>query len=292
MKIGKILVWLGRRLALAVIFLIMFIAVQSVWPLHLKASSASPMLLLRMLFVMCIFYSFAIAALAYRSQGTVIKRVTGLAVFIFGVASVQAVVESLFFRASVEIPIAQQYQMLGMGFIRAVLFALAAVLLIPAGKEVITEDIGWKHRSVGGWTIRLGVLSIVFPIIYYFCGFIIAWQNPAVREYYQNGSQISILPLFSFQIFRGLIWCGLAILALRTTQGRKVERTLVIGLAMGILHGIQLIIPSAYMPDTVRYTHLVELLVSISVFGVLSSWCLWGKTSSSVNEISNINSNV
>jgi hypothetical protein len=71
-----------------------------------------------------------------------------------------------------------------------------------------------------------------------------------------------------------LIWCGSALLGLFIIQRKKAEQIFCIGPAMGILHAIQIILPNPYMPDDVRYVHLVELLLSITAIGLLAAWGL------------------
>lgn len=270
--------WLARRLVLSVLFLMTFFLVQIIWPLTLQQSSVSQSETLAMLFVNCVVNALVVAELMHRSIGSRMTKIIGFSLFIFGVTTVQAIDESLFFKDFVGIPVPQQWQMMGHGLIRAVLMALAAVWLIPARHSKARDALNWRRRSTGNWILRFIVLALVFPLIYKFFGFVIAWQSPAVLEYYQFGVQIDQNRLMLFQVLRGLIWCSMAFLGLYLTRGGKVEQILGVGLAMGIMHSIQLIIPNAYMPEAVQYVHLIELLASISLFGIIAAWGLRGES--------------
>lgn len=278
MVIKKALLWLGRRLALAILFLLIFFLVQAVWPLNLAAAPVSPEETILMLFVTCAVNALVIAELAHRGIGPRYIRILGLAAFIFGVVTLQAIDESLFFKSFVGIPVPQQWQLMGHGLIRAILMALAAIWLIPARQAHSRYKLNWRQRSTANRVMRVIVLALLFPFIYKFFGYFIAWQSPAVLEYYQFGAQIDQTRLMLFQVLRGLIWCGMAWLGLYLTRGGKLEQILLIGLAMGILHSIQIIVPSSFMPEAVRYVHFVELLASISLFGIIAAWGLRGES--------------
>lgn len=286
MNINQVFSWLVRRLLLTLLFFSIFVFLHMIWPLNLKPNPISPAILTSLLLVMCFVNAVIVAGLAYRRSVSKRIMVMGLSIFLFGVIDLQAIDESLFFRDAVNIPVDQQLQLLMMGLINSVLMAMATVWLIQPRKEMAGDKFDWKIHDPKSWFIRIVSVALIFPVIYQFYGFSIAWQSPVVRAFYQNGIHISLITLCSFQIFRGLIWCGLALVALLITRGKRIEQIFYIGLAMGILHSIQIIIPSAYMPPEVCYIHFIELFISITNIGLLAAWMLSKKSDKTPLEVS------
>jgi hypothetical protein len=170
-----------------------------------------------------------------------------------------------------------------MGAVAAVLFAPGAVLVL--GKWKKEADASIEHRqpaSPGEWTWKIAVLGLVFLSLYYLFGYFVAWQIPAVRDYYGGtdpGSFIAQMKnvvigqpwMVPYQYLRGLLWAGLAVLVIRMMKGRWWEG----GLAASILFAVPslyLLLPNEMMPEPVRMAHLIETLPYQFLFGWIAAW--------------------
>jgi hypothetical protein len=113
-------------------------------------------------------------------------------------------------------------------------------------------------------------MPLLFLVLYFLCGGFIAWINPAVRAYYEGGTGINLPAQALLQIPRGLGWYAMALLMAKMLRGHKLENAVCTGLFFGVLHGNSLLIPNEYMPFAVRMTHMVEIFVSLFLFGFLA----------------------
>jgi hypothetical protein len=125
---------------------------------------------------------------------------------------------------------------------------------------------------VGGWVIRWISFPLLFIVIYYLCGGLLAWVNPAVREYYRGGGEINLGLQALLQIPRGLGWFAMALLIVKMMRGIKLENAVLTGIVFGVLHANSLIIPNPFMPFSVRMSHMVEIFVSLFIFGFIAAF--------------------
>lgn len=80
---------------------------------------------------------------------------------------------------------------------------------------------------------------------------------------------------FPFQILRGIL---LGIFAYPLKNMIKTKRTFNISLCLVYLcMAVDLIIPNALLPTNVRVAHLIEMTISMVLFGVIMGNIIWGK---------------
>ena len=95
--------------------------------------------------------------------------------------------------------------------------------------------------------------------------------------------KIKFLPfelIFQTQLLRGLIFTGIAILILRTTDLPKLKAALLIGVVFSVMGGIApLIPPNELMPANIRLAHGFEVGISNFVYGLLAGFILVQKGS-------------
>jgi len=174
-----------------------------------------------------------------------------------------------------------------MGALIAAPFSALAVLILGKrkAKAVDTESNERLIMPIGEWSWKLAVIALAYLILYFTFGYFIAWQNPAVREYYGGtdpGSffaQMSIVLrdtpwLVPFQILRAMLWIVVALPVIRMMKGSWPETALVIALLFSVVMNSQLLLPNPYMPDAVRMAHLIETASSNFIFGFLIGWLL------------------
>ena len=120
-------------------------------------------------------------------------------------------------------------------------------------------------------------------------GYFVAWQWEATRLFYSDTAEIK--PFFThfadlflredpfiilFQLLRGALWTGLALLIVRMIIAKRWEASLAVALNFSLLLAVPLIMfPNPYMPPMVAQSHFVELMTSMVLFGGVAGWVLW-----------------
>jgi len=226
----------------------------------------------------------------------------GIVVFIliFGVQFFMSQIETIYFLDSIQIPrqliFGQILAGIGVGFLVALLSVRYRNKLDELQDNPKNGFINLPRNVV---ITQFTILAFVYTLIYYFFGYFIAWQFPALREYYSGSTdlvpflshmqvQLAEEPgLIIFQIFRGYLWAGIAYLAtMNLPKAKTWERFVIVGLVMSIGLAFPILVPQKYMPTPVRLRHFPELLSSNFVFGVIASWLF---TRKNTHPISNKN---
>ena len=88
------------------------------------------------------------------------------------------------------------------------------------------------------------------------------------------------MPLF--QAARGVLWAVIVLLLVTYLPLKGVRLYFAVGLILAILGSAQLLSPNPYMLDHLRYAHLVEIWVSMMIFGGAAAWILNPKPSKAV----------
>lgn len=214
------------------------------------------------------------------------KRLTLiLFLLIFGVIFFMTQIETLVFNEAIGMPVALVIALIVAGAVVAGAVSPLAVSLFqkrkPESAAVSTVPL-WAGSALElAW--RLTALAFLYVVFYMLFGYFIAWQIPALREFYSGSTELigffqqwantikadPILPIF--QILRGYLWAGLALLATRTMgTSRRKERLVIVGLLMSIGLSLPILLPNPYMPAAVRYGHFPELLIENFLFGVIA----------------------
>jgi hypothetical protein len=172
-----------------------------------------------------------------------------------------------------------------MGLSNALIFSPTLVLALgkarPA-REAAESAAPRLPRSPWTRAWKLAAAAAIFTSLYYVFGYYVAWQNPALREYYggtdpgsflaQMANTLSGTPwMVPLQLARGLLWALLALLVLLMLNGPWWEA----GLALSMLFAVPtayLLFPNPLMPETVRMTHLVETAPYQFLFGWFVAW--------------------
>lgn len=144
-----------------------------------------------------------------------------------------------------------------------------------------------RPRSTGEWVWKVALLAaVIYPVLFFGFGYFVAWQNPEVRAFYgEPGAIQPFLPrmvelltvtpqLYLFEVLRGLLWVGLALIALTTWRAARWEAIWFVALCFALLPTLGLIMPNPLMPESVRMSHLVETVSSNFVWGMAIAWLL------------------
>lgn len=207
-------------------------------------------------------------------------------VVIFGVQFFMSQIETLYFLDSIQMP----WQLIFGQILAGVGVGLLAALLSARYKNNLNELQG---NSGNGFNTlprnvvigRFTILALVYTLIYYLFGYFVAWQFPALRQYYSGSTEL--IPFIThmqgqltgesqlvlFQIFRGYLWAGIAYMAaMNLPKAKYWEKLVIVGLAMSIGLAFPILVPQPYMPTPVRLGHFPELLSSNFVFGIIAAW--------------------
>ncbi len=254
-----------------------------------STSEASAGFLLAMAAV-CFINTAVIMYPILRSRWHGIKLIVFVALVHYVVQFFMGGVEAILFQASLKIPVRLVYAQLIGGVISAFLFALIAVLILGRMKPQKEPPEAPNTRLImprGEFILKFLVLSlIVYPFLYLLFGYFVAWQFPAVREFY-SGSTV-LPPFFQFihglfntnsalvfwQMARGAVWVLVALPVIRMMKGSIRETAVTLGLIFALVMNSQHIPPNPYMPGMVRLVHFVETTSSNFLWGMLIAWLL------------------
>ncbi len=241
------------------------------------------------LLIVSLVNSLVLSLLILRSRWYGLTLVAAILLVHFGVETFMSQIETIFFNTSVQMGADVLTKVIASGFLRALSFAPLAVLIWGKlrGKRD-ADKTGRASLPPAEWAKRFALLAVAYLVVYIVFGYFVAWQSPAVREYYTGTTAILpfhvhllnmitgnlVLPLF--QIFRGVLWAALALLMVGMTKGQPWQVCAGIALSFAILLSSGLLFPNPYMPAPVRQAHLLELLSSMLVYGMVAGW-VWSR---------------
>ncbi len=160
--------------------------------------------------------------------------------------------------------------------ISALLFSILAVAI--SGKWKKGERVDSSNRlkmSSSEWILKLTALGIGYYFIYaQFGAFVMVpiAGHEAFHSYY-SGLQMPSW-MFIFQVFRGMVWVIIGLPMIAMFKGNKHEMAIAVGLSFAILMGANLLIPLPFMPERIRIAHLVEVMTSNFLFGIIVTYVM------------------
>jgi hypothetical protein len=274
-----------KVLALTIVMLVGFIVAGILFPPQVEPTGVADASLLPLLIV-SFLNTTVLAYPIVRSRWSGWRLMAVVFVVLYGITTFMTQIESVVFLTSIpasEIPV-----LFLMGAIIALIFSPLAVLILGRMRRDAAEE-GPNLRLVMPWTEwvwKLAVIAVAYLILYTTFGYFVAWQNPALRQFYSGSTELvgffaqwrnALLatPLLApFQILRSLLWVGLALPVIRMMKGPWWEAGLAVALLFAVLMNAQLLVPNPYMPQTVRMSHMVETASSNFIFGWLVVWLL------------------
>jgi hypothetical protein len=178
--------------------------------------------------------------------------------------------------------------MLIMGLVASALFAPLAVWILGGFRRGPREVPGKRaHWSAARWTGTLAATTVVCIVLYYLCGYYIAWQSAALRQFYSGSTAIrsfwgqmawtwSSTPwMFPYQAGRALLFVGLTLPAIRMLRGGARRVALGTALMYMAFDGSPgLIMPNPIMPPPVAHAHALEMVVWGLLYGAFVGWMM------------------
>jgi hypothetical protein len=250
-----------------------------------QSPSQRPDNLLYPLLIFSVSVGVVLAYLILRSSWHGWLLAGAIFVGMYGISTVATQVETLFFLSN-KLPRAMIRAIFLQGAITAALFAPLAVLLLGKWR---TSSPARTISSAGRWSAssvatRLAVIVVAFVFLYMFFGYYVAWQSPAVRQYYGGPKQPSFFAalkvnwthnpwIYALQIFRALLYAACMYPLIRMLRVARWETALAMALFLSVWTTI-LLLPNPLMPPDVAYAHLRETLGFSIVFGGIAGWLL------------------
>lgn len=307
---GKVVVTALRILAACLLFAVCFAAGGALSGLDKISQPASPLAaspaeapaietplpkpetLLYPVLVFSVSVGVVLAYLILRSSWHGWRLAGAIFVTMYGISTVAPQVESLFFLSN-KLPRGMIRALFLQGAITAALFAPLAVLLLGKWRASSpTPRTSWPdHLHISSVATRLVVIMVAFVFLYMCFGYYLAWQNPAVRQYYGGPEQPTFLAalkancmsnpwIYPLQVFRALLYAACMYTLIRMLRVARWETALAMAFFLSAWTTI-LLLPNPLMPQSVAYAHFRETLGFSLVFGGLTGW-LFGKAPNAV----------
>lgn len=281
MSVKSALGWTLKTIALALIFLILFVVSSMLTPLPTPPLPAGQMPAVYLGLIIVALVNAAVVALVVglsRWRGWLLAG--ALAVAYYGVRTVMAQIETWYFAPAMQgIDRAIIPPLLLRDLAVTAIFVPLAVLILgrmrpdPAARP---EPHPWI--PAGQWVWKLAVIALAYEILYMGFGFIVAWSNPSLQAMYGGGANQDVFApthLLPFQIGRGVLWALFALPVTRLLRARPWAAAVVLGLFLALPMNITHVVPNMVMPDpTVRLSHFIETASSNFLFGLLIYWLL------------------
>src|SRR5713101_4434720 len=233
------------------------------------------------LLLFCVLVATVFSWMVLRSRLARWPLVGAVFLAYFGLGTLLPQIESVVFLPK-QLPPGFVTRLFVMGALSGLVFAPAAAWLLGRRKRAQTpEPARPRGARVGWWPIAF--LAAAYVAVYFLAGYFIAYRNPQLMAYYDDTDAGSFLAqlakiwatapwLFALQALRGALWVACVMPFLLTFQGRRLELSLLTGCAYSVW-AVMLLAPNAYMPESVRMSHLLETAASNFLFG-----CLVGAT--------------
>lgn len=214
-----------------------------------------------------------------------------LALAYYGSFTFLTQIETWYFLSDISISPKLLSRLFIMGLSIPIIFIPLAILICKRWKKSnVTSRPSNFDLPLKQLLLKVGIIAVIYVMIYWLAGYFIAWQNPELRAFY--GSPGEIEPFFShtvntfsntpglilLQLFRGILF---AVLATPIIIGSKVKpwiTALLVGFLFAIPHLVH-IMPNALMPiASVRLSHMIETATSSFIFGLIVVWLLYPRT--------------
>lgn len=250
-----------------------------------QSSAQTPDNLLYPFLIVSISVGVVLAYLILRSSWHGWSLVGAIFVGMYGISTVASQIETLFFLSN-KLPPGIIWAIFLQGAITAALFAPSAVLLLGrwrrSSRAVTSTSLGRLQTS--SLATELAVIVVAFVFLYMFFGYYVAWQNPAVRQYYGGPEQPSFVAalkanwmynpfIYPLQVFRALLYTGCMYPLIRMLRVARWETAAAMALFLSGWTTI-LLFPNPLMPPAVAYAHFRETLGFSIVFGGIAGWLL------------------
>jgi hypothetical protein len=282
MSIRSIFVALAKYLALVVFYFVADIVSGMIVPIHTGWNPPAEQLpwVFGGMLLRAAVNTLVIALIVARSTWRGWRLFAGLAFAWYGTMTFMAQIEAYWFAPSLglarNVPIELALKELPL------VLAITLVAVLAWGRARPAEPAPDPHNrlplSAAEWLWKLAVIAALYLALYFGFGFMVAWQNPALRAMYNDGADpivFSSAYLLPLQVARSALWVLFALPVIRMARGSAWQVALLVGLLFALPMNIGHAIPNPIMPDpSVRLSHFVETTTSNFIFGLCVTWLL------------------
>jgi len=246
---------------------------------------------------MSLFVGVAVSYLILRSRWYGWRLAGAVGASMYGISTVVTQIESAWFLSNAW-PRGVIQALFLQGAITAAISAPLSVRLLrkwrsPSQTAAPPSESARNRALPGPWTVAFLVVAFVF--LYMFFGYYVAWQSPAVRQFYGGqeypGFYASLKAnwmdrpwIYPLQVFRALLYVACLYLLVRMLHVARWESALAMALFLSVWT-TALLLPNPLMPSAVAHAHLLETLSFSIVFGALAGWLLSAPTDARVREL-------
>lgn len=290
MKAKQFLFWVFRFFALLILFWIFFIGGSLFVSGALPDTSSEPGLVNGNvgLLIIGLTNTLLVMAIILSSRWKGWKLALALGLAYYGGVTFIMQIETWYFLSNLTVGAELLPRLFLMGLPVAFMYIPLAVWILGKWRKGESSFAAVRSKMPAiQWVWKLGLIALLYLVLYWSAGYFIAWQNPELRAFY--GSPGEALPfwqhtshiwdtdpgLFFFQLVRGLLW---ALIALPLIRGSKLNvwwTALLVGLLFSLPQNLGHIIENPLMPlASVRLSHLIETTTSTFVFGLILTWLL------------------
>ena len=119
---------------------------------------------------------------------------------------------------------------------------------------------------------RFALADLAYVTLYLVAGTLV---YPYIRAFYEASPMPAMSVVVATQVVRGLALSAIVLLTVRRVAAPPLTAAVAAGAALGIVGGVApLLISNPYLPDAIRYAHLVEVGISNFLFGLIAGWLL------------------
>lgn len=289
MNVKRILVWLFRIVILVIIYIPIWIFGAMAVGGLIPDIPSEPGLVSEStgMLILSITNTLLITGLIVAMRWSGLRLALLLALSYYGSFTLITQVETWYFLSDITVSPELLPGLFIMGLTVPFIFIPLAVLI--TGRWKSKEKYGTNTNMVmpgRQLILKLGVIAVVYLLIYWCFGYYIAWQNPELRAFY--GSPGEIVPfwdhtftsfgdspgLIILQLVRGVLFAVIAMPVIRGSIVKPWLTALLVGLLLAIPH-LGHILSNPLMPvASVRFSHMIETTTSTFLFGLIIFWLL------------------
>ena len=283
---------LGNIFLLNLIFVVVFIVINMVLPFEgvvpaaPEGTETAAMIGLNLVAIVNVLM---ILTIVMRSHLHGWRLVTTTVFAMIGVTTVMSQIEVAYLGPAMGIPSSMLPALVIPNVVLYIIFVPVAVLILrrwKAGDSAV--DTLAVQMSGREWLAKLAAIAVVYLVLYFGFGYVIAWSNPALREMYGSGANRIVFNPYTFiplQIVRSALWVMFVLPVMRSARGKAWNVAILIACLVAFPMNIGHAVPNGIMPDpSVRFTHFIETTTSNFLFGLFITW-LMVRSHSSVGEL-------
>jgi hypothetical protein len=134
---------------------------------------------------------------------------------------------------------------------------------------------GVNPPRTASWARRWIGVALAYMVLYIVAGLLIL---PIIRSWYETQALTGTNPaiVFPLQLARGALFVAFVIPLLRSMRVTRRQAAMAMAVMIPLVHGVALlVVPNPFMPDYVRYAHMLEIGWSNFVLSLLIGFLFW-----------------